>query len=261
VVSIAPPPAPQGSSDVKLLRFAAEHRFVLAPQLARLEDRSLPSVQRTLRRLTAAGLLTSERPLRHEPAAHRVTRAGLAAAGSDLRAPRPIDLAEYRHDVGLAWLHVAAHRGRFGEVAQLVSERRMRSEDRRADRPPDTPRHGVALWPGRGPRLHYPDLALVTAGGHRVAFELELSTKAPAHRERILAAYGADPRVDVVVYLVPTRAAGEAILRSATRAGARDKLRVQRFAWADGRAPGEPPRAVRRSAAARQRAAETGAQR
>jgi DNA-binding transcriptional ArsR family regulator len=260
VVSTAIPPT-AGASDAELLRFAGEHRFVLASQLARLLDRPLPSVQRTLRRLRAAGLLKSERLLRHEPAAYRVTRAGLATAGSDLRAPGAIDLAEYRHDVGLAWLDVAARRGRFGEVREVVGERRMRSEDRRADRPDGAPRHGVALAPGRGPRLHYPDLTVVTGGGHRVAFELELSTKAPAHRERILAAYAADPRVDVVVYLVPTRAAGEAILRSATRAGARDKLRVQRFAWAGGRAPGEPPHAARRAPVARRRPREAGAQR
>jgi DNA-binding transcriptional ArsR family regulator len=260
VVSTAIPPI-TGASDAELLRFAGEHRFVLASQLAQVLDRSPASMQRTLRRLRAAGLVKSERLLRHEPAAYRVTRAGLAAAGSDLRAPGAIDLAEYRHDVGLAWLDVAARRGRFGELREVVGERRMRSEDRRADRPDGAPRHGVALMPGRGPRLHYPDLTLVTAGGRRVAFELELSTKAPAHRERILAAYAADPRIDVVVYLVPTRAAGEAILRSAARVGARDTLRVQRFAWAGGRVPGQPAQTVRRAPAARQHATEPEAQR
>jgi DNA-binding PadR family transcriptional regulator len=259
VSTVIPPPA--GTADAELLRFAGEHRFVLAAQLAHLLNRSPASIQRTLRRLRTAGLITSERLLRHEPAAYRVTRAGLAAAGSDLRAPGAIDLAEYRHDVGLTWLDLAARRGRFGEVTEVIGERRMRSEDRRADRPDDAPRHGVALTPGRGPRVHYPDLTLVTAAGRRVAFELELSTKAPAHRERILAAYAADPRIDVVVYLVPTRAAGEAILRSATRVGASDTLRVQRFAWAGGRVPGQPAQTVRRAPAARRAAAEPQAQR
>jgi hypothetical protein len=99
--------------------------------------------------------------------------------------------------------------------------------------------HGVRVGHGSMERLHYPDLTVVTAGGHRVAFELELSTKSPRRRERILAAYADDPRIDAVVYLVQTPAAGRAIARSAARVGAADTVRVQRFGWAGGRAPGE----------------------
>jgi hypothetical protein len=260
VVSTAAPQRPPTKtlqeSDLALLRFAAEHRFVLAAQGARLLQRSVPSIQRSLSRLRAAGLVRSESMFRHEPTAYRVTQTGLTAAGSELRPSPALDLAAYRHDVGLAWLDVAARRGLFGEVSEVIAEKRMRSEDRRADRPAGTPRHGVPLGSGVGPRLHYPDLVLVTGSGHRVAFELELSTKAPARRERILAAYAADPRIDTVVYLVPTHAAGDAIARSAARAGAGDKVGVRRFAWAGGRAPGAPKApAVRRTAVARRRAA------
>jgi DNA-binding PadR family transcriptional regulator len=260
--SDSPPAITLEVSDLALLRFAAEHRFVLAAQGARLLARPVPSIQRSLRRLRAAGLVRTERMLRHEPTAYRVTRAGLTAAGSELRPSPALDLAAYRHDVGLAWLDVAARRGLFGEVTEVVAEKRMRSEDRRDDRPEAAPRHGVPLGVRQGPRSHYPDLVLVTGSGHRVAFELELSTKAPARRERILAAYAADPRIDAVVYLVPTRAAGDAISRSAARAGAGDKVAVRRFAWAGGRAPGQPAaQTVRRRTGARGRAAETKAER
>jgi hypothetical protein len=259
----SPPTMTLEESDLALLRFAAEHRFVLAAQGARLLARPVPSVQRSLRRLRAAGLVrTEERMLRHEPMAYRATRAGLTAAGSELRPSPALDLAAYRHDVGLAWLDVAARRGLFGEVSEVLAEKRMRSEDRRADRPEAAPRHGVPLGVRQGPAFHYPDLVLVTGNGHRVAFELELSTKAPARRERILAAYAADPRIDAVVYLVPTRAAGDAIARSAARAGAGDKVGVRRFVWAGGRAPGQPPaQTVRRRTGARGRVAESQAQR
>jgi hypothetical protein len=253
----SPPTMTLEESDLALLRFAGEHRFVLAAQGARLLHRSVPSVQRSLGRLRAAGLVRSESMFRHEPIAYRVTRTGMTAAGSELRPSPALDLAAYRHDVGLAWLDVAARRGLFGEVSEVVAEKRMRSEDRRADRPDSNPRHGVPLGVRQGPRLHYPDLVLVTGSGHRVAFELELSTKAPARRERILAAYAADPRIDAVVYLVGTRAAGDAIARSAARAGARDKVQVRRFAWAGGRAPGQPAAPpVRRATGARARASE-----
>src|SRR5581483_8244112 len=136
--------------------------------------------------------------------------------------PRAVDLGTYRHDVGVAWLAAAARQGIFGELAQIVSERTMRSEDRRADRLPDAPTHGVRVGHGACARLHYPDLTVVTASGHQVAFELELSTKSPRRRERILAAYADDPRIEVVLYLVPTRAAARAIARSAARVGAAD---------------------------------------
>jgi hypothetical protein len=214
------------------------------------------SVQRSLSRLRTAGLVRSESMFRHEPIAYRVTRTGLAAAGSELRPSPALDLAAYRHDVGLGWLDVAARRGLFGEVSEVIAEKRMRSEDRRSDRPDSSPRHGVPLGVRQGPRFHYPDLVLVTGSGHRVAFELELSTKAPARRERILAAYAADPRIDAVVYLVPTRAAEDAIARSTARAGARDKVQIRRFAWAGGRAPGQPAaQPVRRATRARSGAA------
>ena len=236
--------------DRELLAFAAEQRFVLCAQIARLLGTSTEAAARRLGALRDAGHLRGERPLSNDTTAYRVTASGRAAGGGDLTLPRPVDLATYRHDVGVTWLAVAARRGAFGACTEIVSERRMRSEDRRRDRPADRPRHGVRLGVGArgGPRLHYPDLVVVTATGHRVAFELELSTKTPARRERILSAYAADPRIDAVVYLVNSAAAARAIERSATRVGARGTVSVQRFGWADGRAPGDPAGAARRVA-------------
>ncbi|HET9123954.1 MAG TPA: hypothetical protein VFN65_03610 [Solirubrobacteraceae bacterium] len=245
---MAPSPTPPDSSlqlterDRQMLSFLAAHRFALAAQLGRLLGTSAPAAGRRLGALRAAGLVTPARPLRHDATAWAITRRGLAACESPLGVPRSIDLASYRHDVGLGWLAVGARRGLFGEVAEVVSERMMRSEDRRSDRPPQAPTHGIRVGHGGTGRLHYPDLVLTTGSGHRVAFELELTTKSPRRRERILSAYADDPRIDVVVYLVATRAAGEAIARSAARVGAADLVRVQHFGWAGGRAPGEPPR-------------------
>jgi len=104
----------------------------------------------------------------------------------------------------------------------------MRSEDAR--REDDRARHGVRLG-GVGPngrdRLHYPDMVVVTASGHRVAFELELSGKGRDRRERILAGYAADRRIDAVIYLVDRRAVGKLIERSAAAIGISDLVRVQ----------------------------------
>jgi len=89
---------------------------------------------------------------------------------------------------------------------------------------------GVRLG-GLGPRgqerLHYPDLLLHTTDGRRVALELELSSK--GHRlETILAGYGADPRIDGVVYLVESAAVARSVQAAARRLGVSSLVHVQR---------------------------------
>jgi hypothetical protein len=233
--------------DRKLLSFAAEHRFATAAQIAVVLEITAVAADARLLALTGGGFLRRERKLHRAPAAHRITPAGLRAISSDLPAPRALDLAAYRHDEGLAWLMLAAERGRFGALRDVVSERRMRSEDARGAA--RATRHGVRLGgtgPGGRERLHYPDMVVRTAGGHRVAFELELTTKSMDRRERILAGYGADPRVDVVVYLVDRPEVGSAIQRSAARVGVSHLIRVH-----DVRLRGPEPAAVAGRSAAR----------
>jgi hypothetical protein len=238
--------------DRRILLFCAEHRFVLAAQVALLEGIGLDAARHRLAALTRAGYLTSERRYVAEPHAYAVTRNGRGAAGSELTQPRKLDPALYAHDVGVTWLTAAARRGLFGELSQVVSERRMRSEDGRDDRGREP--HGVrcigggAGWAAGGRRLHYPDLTVVTASGHRVAFELELQLKGRARRERILSAYAGDPRFDAVVYLVATQKDRRMLEASARRAGLEDRLYVQLFRWSGDREPGMPPTAGRTAA-------------
>jgi hypothetical protein len=227
---------------------------VLAAQVALLEGIGLDAARHRLTALTRAGYLTSEQRYVAEPRAYSVTRDGRGAAGSDLGQPRKLDPALYTHDVGVTWLTAAARRGLFGELSQVASERRMRSEDRRGDRGRET--HGVRYigtggWAGRGPRLHYPDLTVVAASGERIAFELELQLKGAARRERILSAYAGDPRFDAVIYLVATPKDRRLLLASARRAGLEDRLYVHLFRWSGDREPGTPPSRVRSRTAAR----------
>jgi hypothetical protein len=212
-----------------MLRFAAEHRFVIAAQVATLLGVSEAAAESRLRRLGTSGHVRRHRELHRGPTWHQITAAGLRAAGSDLPSPRGFDLATHRHDAGLGWLMLAAQAGRFGPLQGVISERRMRSHDGRTQ--DGGQRYGVRLGgvgPGGRDRLHYPDLVVVSRSGHRVAFELELSTKEVARRERILAGYGADRRIDAVVYLVERASVGRAIERSAARMGMGHLVRVQR---------------------------------
>jgi hypothetical protein len=222
--------------DRALLAFAADHRIVLATQVEALLGASASVAYDRLHTLTAARLLSSARPL-NGPACYRITRGGLTAIGSDLPTPRAPDLALYRHDVGVGWLWLAARKGVWGEPGEVISERRMRSEDGRADTagdPTRDARFGVRLGgvgAGGKERRHYPDLLLVTADGHRIAVELELSTKGRARRETILAGYAADPTIDAVLYLVDRPTVARALSASAARVGVSDLVHIHRVRW------------------------------
>ena len=144
-------------ADRALLAFAAEHRFVLAAQVALLLGSSDATAGARLRRLGRAGYVRRVRELHRGPAWHQITASGLRAISSELPAPRGFDLATHRHDAGLGWLMLAARAGRFGGVRRVVSEREMRSGDGRASA--TDPRYGVRLGgvgPGGRDRLSLP---------------------------------------------------------------------------------------------------------
>jgi hypothetical protein len=214
-------------NDRRLLAFAAEHRFVLGVHTAALLETSSGAAASRLGRLVTAGCLSHDRRLTG-PGAYQITRRGLGVIGSTVGRPREIDLGTYDHEVGLAWLHLAAQRGRFGPVQRIVSEREMRSHDRRVYESVD--RLGIRL-PGAGPhggeRRHYPDLLLMNASGRRVAIELELTPKGATRRREILGGYGIDARVGAVLYLVETAGMRRAIEGSAAAAGLSALIHVQ----------------------------------
>ncbi len=227
--------------DQALLAFVAEQRIVLATHVQTLLGVSARVAAGRLSALTSAGLLDSERLFQRRPRCWWIARAGLQVIGSELP-PSRLDVRGFRHDIGLAWLWLGAQQGVFGPVHEVVSERQMRSSDgveahaaraegRRA-------RQFAVRLGGHGAggreRLHYPDLLLVTDGGRRIAVELELSTKTRTRRERILAAYGAEPRLDAVLYLVDKPSVARAVQSSAARLGISPRVHVQRVVWSGG---------------------------
>jgi hypothetical protein len=246
-----------------LLAFAAEHRVVLAAQVASLLGVSAPTAAVRLRELARGGYLRRERPLAG-PGCYLIERRGLAAIGSDLPRPRDVDLATYRHDVGLGWLWLAARRGAFGNAEAIVSEREMRSHDGRLASPDPRTRDGRPLpsedplgvrLPGPGPRggerRHYPDLLLDLRSAHRVAVELELTPKSTRRLREILGGYAIDPRVDAVLYLVERVSIGRAVERAAGSLGIGPMVHVQTVAFApEGAGRVAPGRELARSQSA-----------
>ena len=87
-----------------------------------------------------------------------------------------------------------------------------------------------------------------------------ISTKGRARREQILTGYGADRRIDAMVYLVERASVGRAIERSAARIGISEIVRVQRVAMAPSVAAPATARTVQRAGARRQ-AGQTGQER
>jgi hypothetical protein len=225
-------------ADRRLLELLAEHRVIVALHAARWLGVSTEVADRRLRGLAERRLIRREAIFSGQPAAAWIARRGLDAIGSDRPVPR-LDLKGYRHDVGVAWLWLAAAEGAFGPLAAQHSEREMRSSDHRADAAGDAgaPRFGVGLagaGPRGGPLRHYPDMLLRTAGGHRLALELELTPKSTRRLDRIMLAYAADHRIDGVIYLVPTRTLAGKVAGAARRAGIADRVQVQLLA------PGSP---------------------
>jgi hypothetical protein len=283
--SRTPRPVALTETDLELLRFVSEHRFVLADHAAALLGVAPVTAQRRLDKLAGGGYTRRAAVFRGRAPMHLITAAGLRALGSALPTPS-LDLHNYEHDIGLAWLWLAARRGTFGPVSEVLAERTLRSRDGVADRElhAGDPRGGESAGSesargesrggeshagdarggesdanqtlgvrlgGTGPRgrerLHYPDLLLRTADGRWVALELELSTKGRTRLESILSGYGADPRIAGVVYLVQSQTVARSVERAARTIGVSDLVHLQRVRLKAARPAAERPRALERA--------------
>jgi hypothetical protein len=217
-----------GEQDLELLWFLAEHRMALPDHIAALLGTSVEATKARLARLSGAGYVRDAPVFRKQPTMYLIEADGLKVLGSALPRPR-IDMRVYQHDVGVAWLWLAAQRGTFGALQEIIGERRMRSHDgsRESGAEPLAVRLGGFGARG-GERLHYPDLLLRTADGRRVALELELSSKGRTRLDKILAGYAADPRIDGVVYLVENWAVARSVEAAARRAGISSLVHIQK---------------------------------
>jgi hypothetical protein len=238
--------------DREVLELLAEHRMAVGWHAARLLGVSRGRADARLRALAQHGYVRREQIFSGQPPAVWITRKGMAVLESRLPPPRP-DLRGYRHDVGLAWLWVAARQGAFGALSNQVSERTMRSHDRRADR--GRSRFGLGIGAG----VHYPDLLLETATGHRIAVELELTPKSRRRLDRIMLAYAGSGQIDGVLYLCPPGPVAEHVRDAARRAGISRLVHVQRLAA--GGPQGAPDPVVTRTRPASRRRVARGAER
>lgn len=226
------PDVPLDETDLAVLGPLAEHRILTVPQVALLLGVGERTAARRLNRLARARLVRMQRIFTGTPAAAAISSAGLRALGSPLRAPQ-LNLNEYRHDVGVAWLWLAARAGGLGETATVNAERSMRAQDAAAVARGEAVNWGIGLGllgrHGR-PERHYPDLMLVTAAGQRIAIELELTGKSARRMTRIMTAYASEARVEHVLYLAADRGIAGRVSEAARRAGIGPRVHVQLLA-------------------------------
>jgi hypothetical protein len=226
-----------GDADLRLLRFAAEHHVIVAAQAAVLLGVRQSTARSRLTRLRGLGLLGACGSPVPWTRLDRITARGLRAIASPLSPPRA-QTQSPRHDLGLGWLWLAARAGAFGPLAQLHSERSIRAAEGRpvavGERGDDAPL--LAVRPVGSARggfgsasvafAHIPDLVAVSAGGRRIAFELELSPKRAGRLEQILMAYIGDRRYDLVVYLTDDPRILLGVRTAARRLGCEGIVRV-----------------------------------
>jgi DNA-binding MarR family transcriptional regulator len=210
---VAKADAPIDESDRELLRFLILHRAATAAQIPTLLGISQSRATARLRRLEQAQLLRRERIFHGRPSTVAITARGRRAIASRLPLAR-VSLTEYRHDVGVSWLWLAARGGAFGALREIASERELRATAR----------------PVNGIEQHRPDLLLTTAAGKHVAVELELTPKGSGRLDRIMLGFAADPALDAVLYLVPDARIGRRIEDAARRVGISGLVHVQRLA-------------------------------
>jgi hypothetical protein len=215
--------------EASVLGPLAEHRILIVPQVALLLGVSDGTALRRLRQLEKERLLELRGIFKGLPAAAVIRGRGLRAVGSRLKPPQ-LNYNEYRHDVGVGWLWLAARAGSLGELRGLTTDRRMQAEDAAATASAQGSRWGVGLGllGSHGqPQRHYPDLMLDMKSGHRVAVELELTAKSSGRMNRIMSAYASDSRIDHVLYLAANRSIAARVQQSARRAGIAERVHVQ----------------------------------
>lgn len=212
------PLAPLEDADREVLQFLAAHRLALAEHvMVLLRGKNHELAKRRLRRLLAAELVRRERVMRSEPDCFLITPAGLDSIGSDL--PPPEFDPRYRHDVGVAWLWLAARGGAFGSPNRIVTERELRSSDER--RPPARD------------LLQYPDLLLIR-GSRRVALLLQLTSPSPRRLEGLLGDFTANTRISAVLFLVAHPGIGSAIRSATTNLKASPVVHIQPVTFGPG---------------------------
>ena len=202
--------------DRATVGFVAAHPWVVSEQVRRflsLESEqpsghvAVQVARRRLAVLLSHGLLARGmlRLFGVPLSAYWLSRRGALFLGESI-APGGVDIRQLAHDAAVADLHLAL----LGQGARDIWTARTLASARGRGSLPD----GL-LAPLGGRQFHVPDLVARLADGRRVAFEVELSRKAPRRLAEIMRAYRLARGLDEVAYLTLGEARARAIAEAA----------------------------------------------
>jgi hypothetical protein len=202
--------------DRRLLRFVARHGIVCVDQVRRELGVGRTAAYRRVGACIEAGLLERIDLLREEPSLLRATRQGLRYVGLGGLRVAEISPGAVEHCTSTAQ--------RLGESfghERMRTERELVLAEQIADRPLVSAVMG--RLPNRKPRLHRPDLVLLTDEGP-IAIEVELTPKAPRRLEAILRAWRGNPRIWAVHYYCAPGQTRRAVERAAAKVRIGEKI-------------------------------------
>lgn len=208
------------SRDRELVRFVGVHGAVAMDHVMAALGVGRTAAYRRVAFCIEGGLLERLGLLRDEPSLLRATRAGLRYAGLGL-GPATISPGSVDH-----WLRCATTALKLGEefgAERVVSERELWLTERIEGRPIASAQ--VGELPNGAPRLHRPDLAIVT-DDRPVAVEVELTPKAPRRLEAIVRAWRRANWIGEVRYYCEPGPTRRGVERAIQKTHAEERVRV-----------------------------------
>jgi hypothetical protein len=208
------------SRDRELLRFVGVHGAVAIDHVMAALGVGRTAAYRRVAVCIEGRLLERVDLLRGEPSLLRATRAGLRYAGLGL-GPAVVSPGSVDH-----WLRCATTALELGEefgAARIISERELAFAERIEGRPIASAQ--VGELPSRAPRLHWPDLAIITEE-RPIAVEVELTPKAPRRLEALIRSWRRASWVEEVRYYCEPGQARRAVERAVEKTRAQDRVRI-----------------------------------
>jgi hypothetical protein len=205
--------------DEAVVRFLGRHGIATVRQVMSEFAIGRTAAYRLLAACTERGLIERDDSLRREPSVFYATREGLRWAGLGYPVAK-LSPSLIRH--GLRCTSMAqALREEF--IIGVHTERDLCWVHREMGKPIASAKLGTR--PDGGPRLHRPDLAVITRAGV-IAVEVELTPKAPRRLEGIMRAWRRSSWVTEVRYYCEPGQTRRAVERAilATRSGERVRI-------------------------------------
>ena len=207
--------------DRELVRFVGRHGAVAIEHVMAAMGVGRTAAYRRVAACVERGLLERLDLLRAEPSLLRATREGLRYAGLGMSVA-VVSPGSVGH-----WLRCASTALLLGEEfgpERILTERELRLHERIEGRPIASAK--VGELPGGAPRLHRPDLAVLT-DERPIAVEVELTPKAPHRLEQLIRAWRRASWIAEVRYLCAPGATRRAVERAVEKTRAEGRVRIE----------------------------------